>query len=171
MSFSDSPGNLAGTQATGAGVDIFRGAIYNRLYSLHVRLPGTVGTPMGMGNLDAEGHPFSAAITLCHLLHLLFSSRYNIIANRSVKCKGFAQKTQKRSTERKKTAAKRVRRLFDLPPHRRKAAPCSAAPDGDRKASARFCFFRFCAFSGNDRYRPALLLVKPKQNRYNIKVL
>ena len=141
MSFSDSPGNLAGTQATGAGVDIFRGAIYNRLYSLHVRLPGTVGTPMGMGNLDAEGHPFSAAITLCHLLHLLFSSRYNIIANRSVKCKGFAQKTQKRSTERKKTAARRVRRLFDLPPHRRKAAALQRCPGRRQKGVCALLFF------------------------------
>ena len=96
LSVSDRPGNLAGTQAAGAGVDIFRGTVYNRLDSLHIRLPGTVGTPVGMGNLDTEGHPFSAAITLCHLLHLLFSSRYNIISNEYEKCNRFGQKTQKR---------------------------------------------------------------------------
>ena len=95
LSVSDRPGNLAGTQAAGAGVDIFRGTVYNRLDSLHIRLPGTVGTPVGMGNLDTEGHPFSAAITLCHLLHLLFSSRYNIIPNGGQKCKGFGQKIAK----------------------------------------------------------------------------
>ena len=66
-------GNLAGTQATGAGVDILGRTVYDSLNALDIGLPAPVGTTMRMGNLDAKGHAFATTITLCHLLHLLYS--------------------------------------------------------------------------------------------------
>ena len=89
-------GNFTGTEASRTDVDVSGRAVHDCLDALHVGLPGAIGTAMGMGNLDTEGHSFSAAITLCHLLHLLFSSRYNIISNEYEKCNRFGQKTQKR---------------------------------------------------------------------------
>ena len=68
---SDRAGNLAGTQATGAGVDPFGGTGHHRLDALDIGLPGTVGAAMGMGNLNAERHALTANIAFCQLLHLL----------------------------------------------------------------------------------------------------
>ena len=63
---SDCTGNLAGTEAPRANVDMARGTIDHCLYTADVRLPGTVGTSVGMGNLNTEGYALSANITLCH---------------------------------------------------------------------------------------------------------
>ena len=68
---SNSAGNLAGTQAAGAGVDVLGRTVYNSLNTLHVRLPGAVRPTMRVGNLDAEGNALATTIALCHLLHLL----------------------------------------------------------------------------------------------------
>ena len=38
----------------------------DRLHAADIRLPGTVGTAMGMGDLDAENDALSADITFSH---------------------------------------------------------------------------------------------------------
>ena len=68
---SDGSGHLAGTKAAGAGVNALGGTVDDRLHSLHIGFPGSVGTSVRMGNLDAECNIFAAVITLCHVSHLL----------------------------------------------------------------------------------------------------
>lgn len=63
---SNSPLNLAGTQATGAGVYSFRSSVYNCLDALDVGLKGSVGSSVGVGNLNAKGDRFAADIAFCH---------------------------------------------------------------------------------------------------------
>ena len=63
--------DLAGTQATGAGVDVLRRTINNRLHAFDVGTEDPVGTPVRMGDLNAELDLFSADIAFCHALHLL----------------------------------------------------------------------------------------------------
>lgn len=64
-------GNLAGTQATGAGVNLLGGAVNNRLYAFDVGTPSTVCAPMRVRNLNTESNTFAAEITFSHVLHLL----------------------------------------------------------------------------------------------------
>ncbi len=67
---SDSPLNLVGTEASGTRVHMAGSSIDNRLDPLHVGAPGTVGTSVGMGDLDTKGNTLTAIITLRHFLHL-----------------------------------------------------------------------------------------------------
>ena len=48
-----------------------RSASNDSLNATNVRLPGTVGTAMGVGHLDTKGHALVAKFALCHPLHLL----------------------------------------------------------------------------------------------------
>ena len=64
---SDRSGDLAGTQAACAGVNSAGGAVDDRLDSLHVGLPGSVGSPVGVGNFDTELDVFTAKIAFCHV--------------------------------------------------------------------------------------------------------
>ena len=64
-------GDLARAQATGAGVNLFGGTVYNSLNALDVGAPGAVRAPMRVGNLDTESNTFAAEITFSHVLHLL----------------------------------------------------------------------------------------------------
>ena len=64
---SDRSGDLTGTQAACAGVNSAGGAVDDRLDSFHVGLPGSVGSSVGVGNLDTELHVFSAKIAFCHV--------------------------------------------------------------------------------------------------------
>ena len=68
---SDGPLNLVGTEASGTGVHMARSPVDNSLNPLHIGLPGTVGTSVGVGNLNTEGHTLATKITLRHSLHLL----------------------------------------------------------------------------------------------------
>ena len=68
---SDGPLNLVGTEASGTGVHMARSTAHNRLNTLDIGLPSTVGTSVGVGNLNAEGHALTTKITLSHSLHLL----------------------------------------------------------------------------------------------------
>ena len=63
--------HFAAAQAASANIDVLGGAVDNSLNTLHVGLPHTVGTPMGVADLDAESHTFSANLTFCHLNQLL----------------------------------------------------------------------------------------------------
>ena len=65
---SDGPLNLVGTEASGTSVHMARSTVDNRLDTLHVGLPGTVGASVGVGNLDTEGHALIAKITLSHFV-------------------------------------------------------------------------------------------------------
>ncbi len=42
-----------------------------RLHALDIGLPGTIGTSVGVGDLDAESHALIAELAFCHPLHLL----------------------------------------------------------------------------------------------------
>lgn len=64
-------GNLAGTQAAGAGMNTAGFAVDNRLYLHNVGLPSSVGTSVRMRYLDSESYVLTAEITFCHFLHLL----------------------------------------------------------------------------------------------------
>ena len=68
---SDGAGNLAGTQAASAHVDVLGGTIDDRLDATDVGLPGAVGTSVRVGDLNTEGHALAADITFSHSLHLL----------------------------------------------------------------------------------------------------
>ena len=67
---SDRSGNLAGAHAPGADIHVARGTIHDRLDTFHVGLPGTVGTPVRVRDLNAKGHAFAAILALSHPLHL-----------------------------------------------------------------------------------------------------
>ena len=47
-----------------------RSTVDNSLDPLDIGLPGTVGTSVGVGNLDTKGYALTAKITLRHSLHL-----------------------------------------------------------------------------------------------------
>ena len=63
--------NLTGAKAASASVNSLGSSVDNCLNSLYVGLPGSVGTSVRMGNLNAEGHIFTAEIAFCHVSHLL----------------------------------------------------------------------------------------------------
>ena len=67
-----SAGDLAAAQAASANVDMLGRAVHDGLDALHIGLPGTVGSSVGVGDLNAEGNALIAEFALCHLLkHLL----------------------------------------------------------------------------------------------------
>jgi hypothetical protein len=47
------------------------GAINDSLHTLHIGLPGTIGTTVRMGDLNAKSHAFAAEIAFCHFADLL----------------------------------------------------------------------------------------------------
>ena len=67
---SDGALNLVGTEASRTDVDMARRTIDDGLNTLYVGLPGTVGTSVGVRNLNTERYTLAANITLCQLLHL-----------------------------------------------------------------------------------------------------
>ena len=64
----DGPLNLVGTEASGTSVHMAGSTVDNRLDTLHIGLPGTVGTSVGVGNLNTKGHALAAKITLSHFI-------------------------------------------------------------------------------------------------------
>jgi len=48
-----------------------RSTVHNGLDPLYVGLPGSVGTSVGVGNLDTKANALATIITLRHSLHLL----------------------------------------------------------------------------------------------------
>ena len=89
---SDRAGNFTRAQAAGAGVDILRGTVHDRLHALDIGVPGTVAPTMRVRNLDTERDTLATARTFGHnCLHLLFNS-INSIAYTARKCKCFDRK-------------------------------------------------------------------------------
>ena len=68
---SDRSGYFTGTQAPGTNIYMAGRAIDDRLNTLDIGLPGTIGTPVRMGNLNAKGYALVAKFALSHPLHLL----------------------------------------------------------------------------------------------------
>ena len=60
--------NLVGAEASGTCVNMAGSSIHDSLDALDVGLPCTVGTSVGVGNLDTEGHALAAKITLSHFI-------------------------------------------------------------------------------------------------------
>ena len=67
---SDCALNLVGTEASGTSVHMARSTVDNCLDPLYVGLPSTIGTSVGVGDLDTEGNALATIITLRHTLHL-----------------------------------------------------------------------------------------------------
>ena len=67
----DGPLNLVRTEASGTSVHMARSTVDNGLDPLYIGLPGTVGTSVGVGDLDTKGNALTTIITLRHSLHLL----------------------------------------------------------------------------------------------------
>ena len=68
---SDCTGHIAGAETPCTDVYMARSTVDNRLDALHIGLPGTIGTPVRVGDLDTECHALAADIAFCHQLHLL----------------------------------------------------------------------------------------------------
>ena len=68
---SDCPLNLVRTEASGTSVHMARSTVHNGLDPLYIGLPGSVGTSVGVGNLNTKGNALATIITLRHSLHLL----------------------------------------------------------------------------------------------------
>ena len=75
-------GHFAGTQTPGTNIYMARRTIHNSLNTLDVGLPRTIGTSVGVGNLNTKGHALVAKLAFCHPLHLLA-----VIKSRLAHCK------------------------------------------------------------------------------------
>ena len=79
-----------------------RSTVDNRLDPLHIGLPCTVGTSVGVGDLNTKGNTLAAKITLSHSLHLPSAGKINstrhtrrnthMIPNNPEKSKPFLEK-------------------------------------------------------------------------------
>ena len=63
--------NLVRAEASCADVNMARSTVNDRLDTLDVGLPCTVGSSVRMGDLNTERNALAANIALCHQLHLL----------------------------------------------------------------------------------------------------
>ena len=75
---SDGSFHLVGTKASCTDVYMARRAVNNSLNALDVGLHRSVGTSVGVRNVDTESHALAADIALCHLLHLLAVKNFEI---------------------------------------------------------------------------------------------
>jgi hypothetical protein len=58
--------NLAAAQATSADVNMLGASVHDGLDALHIGLPCTVGSSVGVADLDAEGNALITKFALCH---------------------------------------------------------------------------------------------------------
>ena len=65
---SDSALDLVGTQASGTGIHVARRTVHNGLNTLYVGLPSSIGTSVGVGNLNTKGNTLATIITLSHFV-------------------------------------------------------------------------------------------------------
>ena len=63
---SDGPLNLVGTEASGTCVHMARSPVNNRFDPLHIGLPSTIGTSVGVRDLNTKGNALATIITLRH---------------------------------------------------------------------------------------------------------
>ena len=83
MSKSDRSGDLAGTHTPGTNIHMAGRTVDDRLHTLDVGLPCTVGTPMRVGDLDAKGNALVAELALSHPLHLLAVAYFHTLSRHS----------------------------------------------------------------------------------------
>ena len=81
---SDRSGDLTGTHTPGTNIHMAGGTIDDCLHTLHIGLPRTIGTPVRVRNLNAEGHALVAKLALSHPLHLLAVTNF-VLAFTSIK--------------------------------------------------------------------------------------
>ena len=67
----DRSGDLTGTHTPGTNIHMAGGTIDDCLHTLHVGLPGTIGTTMRVRNANTKGNALIAKLALSHPLHLL----------------------------------------------------------------------------------------------------
>ena len=67
---SDCALDLIGAEASGTSVHMAGSSVNDSLNALDVGLPCTIGTSVGVGDLDTEGYALATKITFRHLLHL-----------------------------------------------------------------------------------------------------
>ena len=67
---SDGALDLIGAEASGTSVHMAGSSVDDSLNALDVGLPCTIGTSVGVGDLDTEGYALATKITFRHLLHL-----------------------------------------------------------------------------------------------------
>ena len=88
-----STGDLAGTEAAGAHIDVLGSTVDHSLNALDVGLPGTVGAAVGVGNLDTEVHALATELTFGHIykpprwLKLYFYTNFVILPESNKKIK------------------------------------------------------------------------------------
>ena len=80
----DRSGDLTGTHTPGTNIHMAGGTIDDCLHTLHVGLPGTVGTAVGVGHLDAEDNALVAEFTFGHFVYLLASKYTQIMEHRQI---------------------------------------------------------------------------------------
>ena len=56
------------------------GTVDDRLHTLHIGLPGTIGTPVRVRDLNAEGNALIAELALSHPLHLLAVAYFHAVS-------------------------------------------------------------------------------------------
>ena len=78
----DRAGNFTGTQAPGTNIYMAGRTINHCLDALDIGLPRTIGTSVGVGNLDPKGNALVAKLAFSHPLHLLA-----VIKSRLAHCK------------------------------------------------------------------------------------
>ena len=96
----DRSGDLTGTHTPGTNIHMAGGTVDDCLHTLHVGLPGTIGTTMRVRNLNTKGYALIAKLALSHPLHLLAVAYFralltgtaDIIAENFLKCKYNFQK-------------------------------------------------------------------------------
>ena len=97
---SDRSGDFTGTHTPGTNIHMAGGTVDDCLHTLHVGLPGTIGTTMRVGDLNAESNALIAELALSHPLHLLavayfyafFIGTADIITEKKMDCKNFFKK-------------------------------------------------------------------------------
>jgi hypothetical protein len=65
---SDGALNLVGAEASGTSVHMAGSSVNDSLNALDVGLPCTIGTSVGVRDLNAEGHALTTKITLSHFI-------------------------------------------------------------------------------------------------------
>ena len=100
---SDCAGNLTRAQTPGTNIYMARSTVDNSSNTLHIGLPGTIGTSVRMRDLDAKSHALIAKLALSHPLHLLAviifmctqTGTSDILTDKNKKCKRILKKVLK----------------------------------------------------------------------------
>ena len=59
--------NLTASEASRTNIDVTRGTVNDRLYTLYIGLPCTIGTSVRMADFNTKGNALIAKLALCHV--------------------------------------------------------------------------------------------------------